>query len=403
MGRKKRVLIFPNTNTLSHFTRALSVAEWLDAHGFEAHIGLSHSRRFWASRFYQRCHRISELWEPSGIPFPCLKWFADESHVQKCINSQKEVIKEIKPDVIVGIFDFVSAVTTQNIPRICINGYCMLPIYHGVLGFDNHSSPDREEQERIYNNFWSYSAKPFSRSLIAHGKSEVKYANELLVGDLNCIYEINEICHLESLPPSYRFIGPITWNGWEELGEKPPWQKKSDKLTMYLNFGTLAKNEKMVHLLKKQCVASGARLLISTGMKGLMETSDTIFCRPFISPIAATKLSDIVICTGGVGSCYSNLYHGVPSLIIPTQPEQATNGLNIEHAGCGRILTHNIVFIGDLGQFANALNVNQFNMVLNEMVTQTKNGQFTGLPKIQEILQNYSTSEHFIDAINEVI
>ncbi len=403
MGRKRRALLFPNTNTLSHFTRALSVAEWLDAHGFEAHIGLSYSRRFWAARFYNRCHRISELWEPSGIPFPCLKWFSNKNHIQKCIESQEVLIREIKPDVIIAVFDFVSAVTSGNIPRISINGYCMLPIYHGVLGFDEQQSPERDEQKRIFENFWSFSAQPFIEPLYARNKPSVKHANELLVGDINCIYEIDAICCPQMERDTYRFVGPIIWDGWDSLGEIPPWRHEPDKLTLYLNFGTLAKDKKMMNMLIRRCVSIGARVLVSSGMKGLIETSDTVFCRPFISPRYATEISDIVVCTGGVGSCYSNLLHGIPSLVIPTQPEQATNGLKMQRAGCGRILTHNVIFIGDLQQFNRAFDFAGFCTILNEMVTQVRNNQFTRLPEIQQIVQQYPTRELIREAVNEVV
>ena len=159
----KRVLIFPNTNTFSHLARALAVGSWLDNAGWESHIGISALRLKWAPRFHPRCHAVSELWEPSGTPYPCLRWFRDANHVTECVASQEQLIQSISPSLIVGIFDFPSAISAGCIPRLSINGGCMLPLSNGVLGYEETPSCQRELQKKVLERFW---ALPANRSTL---------------------------------------------------------------------------------------------------------------------------------------------------------------------------------------------------------------------------------------------
>ena len=207
-----RVLILPNTNTLSHLGRAFALAAWLDAEGFETHLAFSAARQEWAARYYRRCHVVPELWEPSGISFPCIQWFGDRDHIEACARSQEDVIARVKPDLIVGIFDFVSALSAGTIPRLSVNGACMLPAYGGVLGFDDEETPARLEQRALFKMFWSFAGRTFHPACRRRHLPLPAVANELLEGKLNLIYEIPQVSRLRHAPSHYRLVGPIEWD-----------------------------------------------------------------------------------------------------------------------------------------------------------------------------------------------
>jgi hypothetical protein len=396
-----RVLIFPNSNTLSHVSRALSLCNWLAAEGYEVHIGVSNSRKTWVQRFWPRCHGILELWEPSGKPFPSPGWFSDPVYSEACVTSQEAVIDLVRPDLIIGIFDFVSGISGGKIPRLSINGACMLPWYNGVLGFDDNETPERCEQKKIFTLFWSYAAKSFGELLKKRNKEIPSSALELLPGDVNCIYEIPEVTGITGVPPSYHYVGPIVWDGWDELGETVPWPKRDRHFTVYLNSGTLMKNEQTMASIINECLARGFRLVMSSGDRGPSWSTNRLFCRPFLAPSDVLPRADLVVCTGGVGACYMNLQFGVPSLIIPMQPEQATNGINLARTGCGEVYRHNVVFLGDAERYHHPFDQKRFSALLDRM---TENWEaYRGLHRIRTVLEGVKTRELLLSIIRGML
>ena len=396
---RRRVLLLPNTNTLSHVTRAFAVAEWFESEGYETHIGVAGECLAWASQFHARCHQIHELWEPSGIAFPCLQWFSDREHIERCVQSHERLIQETRPQLVCGIFNFVSAASHGSIPLLSINGACMLPIFSGVLGFDEKDSIERSEQRQILRHFWCYAARAFYPALRKRDLPLIQNATELLVGDTTLIYEIAEICGIDELPEHYQMVGPINWNGWERLGEDCSWEKTDQVRTLHLNFGTLPCHEMRARVIQ-ECLRSGARLLITSGPRGTREDSDFVCCRPFFRPSSAARLADAVICTGGVGVCYANLVQALPSLVIPTQPEQATNGHNLERAGCGRMLWNSEVFLGDSNAYTSKRDYGLLDNLLPQLFAPRV---CMRLRTIQQRLTDCDTRGHVVAAARALI
>ncbi|MBN1306979.1 MAG: hypothetical protein JXA18_03620 [Chitinispirillaceae bacterium] len=394
MPADKRILIFPNSNTLSHVSRALSFCKWLTDEGYETHIGVSNSRKSWVKGFWPRCHGILELWEPSGKPFPSPAWFSDSAYCEACVTSQEAVIDRVRPDCIVGIFDFVSGISRIRIPHLSVNGACMLPWNGSVLGFDEQETPERSEQEKLFRIFWTFAAKSFGQSLEKRHRDVPVSALELLLGDVNCIYEIPEIAGIDSLPPSHHYIGPVVWEGWDDIGEKVPWRRDGKSFTVYLNSGTLMKSEQTMTAIINECLVRGFRLLMSSGDKGPSWSTERLYCRPFLAPSEVLRRADLVVCTGGVGACYMNLKFGVPSLVIPMQPEQATNGINIARSECGEVYRHNVVFIGDAERYHHPFDQKRFGQLLETM--NRNNAGYGGLQRISELLAGTATRERFV-------
>lgn len=370
MTNERRILVFPAGNTLSHVAQALAIAKTLESAGMECHLATAAVRAGWASQFHPRCHSISELWEPSGLPFPCLRWFSNRSHVERCLASQEDLIRRLKPGLVIGIFDFLCRSSARGIPVIAINGACMLPWFKGVLGFFETDTPARQQQKKTMDLFWEYAAQCVAPSLRRRHLDVPARANELLLGDHNFIYEIRELCGVPDLPRECHVIGPIIWPGWEKLGEQPPWDKSDGQITVRVNAGSLAIHVGVLEHLITTMEQMEVRVLASTGQNGFSRANQHCFCRPLLSPARAAKVADVAVCTGGIGACYQNLVYGLPSLVVPLQPEQATNGIHFQQQGCARALAPEVVFIGQVRQYAEAINYDQFVSVLREMIEQ---------------------------------
>ena len=394
----KRILLLPNTNTLSHLAQAFAIARWLEELGLECHIGLAQARQAWAAQFFRRCHLIRELWEHSGVPYPCLGWFSDSNHVEQCLCSQEELRQRLQPAMVIGIFDFLGKASARGVPFISINGHCMLPTYRSVLGFDECDSPVRRQQQHTLDYFWRFAAKKMAPSLRRRGLPPVAHANEMLVGDHNLLYEIPELAEDVPEADGYRFIGPIFWDGWDRIGTAPP-AGNAPGLIVVFNSGTLpVLRSDRINRVVRRLLSDGAQVWMNTGYGGMTETGDRLFCRPFLSPREVLPRAHLVVCTGGIGACYVHIQYAVPSLVIPAQPEQATNGLQLQKHGCGRVIAPPIVFTGGQHEYPAAMDHELIVATLDKMLAEATTYR-PNLHRVGHALRQYDARS----AIHELI
>lgn len=393
----KTALIFPSTHTLSHIGRALALAEWLHAEGWSVHLGVAAARLAWTAGFWSQCHPVREIWESSQIPFPCFQWFSDADEIERCICSQEVLLRELDPDVVIGIFDYVSGISAAARPRISINSACMMPDYPGVLGFDEADSPLRAQHRLRLERFWRSTARVFHPSQLARGQSPCRLPSELMRGSVNLVYEVPEICP-HGGQGSGDMIGPLFWPGWETIGERAPWSRDRSLKTIYVNAGTFALDPRVLRGIIDPCLERGARVLLS-GSQHVERAGagDRLCYRPFWAPSSAAELADLVVCTGGIGTCYSNLRYGVPSLVVPMQPEQASNGIHLRKARCGLVLAANLAYNGWPGEYAAAFDGGEFGQALDSALERP--GQFTGLAPLAAALRTCDTRAKFMAAV----
>ena len=399
--RMKTALIFPSTHTLSHIGRALVLAEWLRAEGWSVHLGVAASRLEWTAGFWSQSHPVREIWESPNVPFPCFQWFSDADEIERCIRSQEALLRELDPDVVVGIFDYMSGISAASRPRISINSACMMPDYPGVLGFDEVDSPLRAKHRLRLERFWRSTARVFHPSQRARGQATCQLPVELMRGSENLVYEVPEI----GSPGGQgigEMIGPLFWQGWETIGERAPWSRDRSRKTIYVNAGTFSLDPRVLRNVIDRCLERGARVLLSGRQDAGRASTDERLCyRPFLAPSSAAELADLVVCTGGIGACYSNLRYGIPSLVVPMQPEQASNGIHLRQARCGLALTANLAYNGWPGEYADAFDPGEFAQALDSALERP--GQFTGLAPLAAALRTCDTRAKFMAALGNVI
>jgi UDP:flavonoid glycosyltransferase YjiC (YdhE family) len=372
------------------------VAEWLTENGWEVHLGVSASRLDWTTMHWNRCHPVREIWEPSGISHPCYEWFSDADYIEACVCSQEALIQRLKPDLVVGIFDYISGISTAGRLRVSINGACMLPNFQGILGFDDIESPVRIRQKKLLEKFWEATARVFHPAQKARGQSLCRLPADLLCGDVDLIYELPEIYPYDCRGEGF-MIGPLFWQGWEQVGECVPWRREEDIQTIYVNAGAFPKDGNLLRVIVDECLRRGTRVLLSGPRSAERAPCDRLYYRPCLAPSSATSAANLVICTGGVGVCYANLRFGVPSLVIPMQPEQATNGIHLQRAECGKSVTTNLAYIGRAGEYAEAFNRDEFTQALDSALERPE--QFAGLGRIAEAVKACDTRTLFLKKI----
>jgi len=108
--------------------------------------------------------------------------------------------------------------------------------------------------------------------------------------------------------------------------------------------------------------------------------------------------TDLLVCHGGQMTIFEALLRSVPVLVIPSQPEQAHNGLCVERIGCGLRLAPSIAFKGDTKTYVDAF-IGQPDAAVVTKIAQidSNSGLTMGLAQAQEHLRGYDAPNMIAD------
>jgi len=244
-------------------------------------------------------------------------------------------------------------------------------------------------------------ARAFRRTDEARELEPRESALQLLTGHISLIYEIPEVCGMHGLEPDYRLAGPIFWERWNEIGDTAPWRRESGTPTVYVNAGTFTKSEGLMRAMVAECRSRGLRAVVSSGEDGLDATDKGVFYRPFLRPSSALSLADVVVSTGGVGACYTKLRYGVPTLVTPMQPEQATNGLNLARAECAEVYRSNVPFLGNSRPYYAPFDAARFGSLLDRMLSHPSYRSNT--KRLSQTIAEVNTRARVVGAVKELL
>lgn len=82
------------------------------------------------------------------------------------------------------------------------------------------------------------------------------------------------------------------------------------------------------------------------------------------------------------------------------QPEQSTNGIHLQQAGCGLTVTSNLFYVGRPGEYAEAFNPGEFSEALESAWKQPE--QFSGLGRVESALCSLDTRTQLLESLNSL-
>ena len=100
-------------------------------------------------------------------------------------------------------------------------------------------------------------------------------------------------------------------------------------------------------------------------------------------------------------ACYANLRYGAPALVVPTQPEQVTNGLNLAAAGCGRVLVKSQQLLGHSIVYEKAFHPRRFEDTLTTMIHD--GACRDSLMTMQRHLEACDTRGRFLSIVSQLV
>ncbi|MCB0374397.1 MAG: hypothetical protein KDD04_00605 [Sinomicrobium sp.] len=326
-------MIVPSAIGLSHLTRMLLIAHELAARDTQVSFAFNIENKLLKQYGF----------EVFLIPEVKIKDFSSNvfaayspSFVKQCVKDELTAIKTFQPDLIIGDFRHTAAISSRvaKIPYISVvNAY--------MTDFFNPVDVMIPKAERPFKHFWaSLAAKPIQaiqkRALATHfravargyGIKDLVSLYDFLKGDLTLIADVPEFCGLHKIPPNYRYIGPLIWEGLN--GELPEFvaDLNSSKKIIYATAGNTG-SERLIELVFDAFKDDPSyEVVLTTGAflnPHKLPPAKNIHIEKFIPGSKIMPHCRAVIHCGGNGTTYQALVNGRPSLVLPFNNDQRIN------------------------------------------------------------------------------
>jgi UDP:flavonoid glycosyltransferase YjiC (YdhE family) len=393
-----KFLLMPGNNSLSHVAKCLAIKEALVDRGHDALVAVSEK----SSRFLQKQniahHVLPDIQENDGAGMPTVEWFRDHLGIIDCINAEVALLKEYKPDRVLGVFRFTVKASARiaDIPYDSLTCGCMTPDSQEVLGFVD-GERGRESQQIILNGFYRYAAIKTSMALASFGLDAVSDVRYMLKGERTFLWDIPEFFPL-SRKPDIIYIGPITWNHWQYDRMDIGTIVDGNLPLAIIAFGTCMAQASSAKRIIKILLELGYKVLVAAGGQkeflNIMPDDPRVIVHTFAPLHKLTPHASLLICHGGQMTVFEALQNKTPVIVMPFQPEQAHNGVCLERIGCGRRLVPPQLFQGNSGVYIDALNSMTDDKIKSAMTGLVNNLQRTKrLAEIKEALGQYKGAE----------
>ncbi|MBW4606354.1 MAG: hypothetical protein KME22_03790 [Hassallia sp. WJT32-NPBG1] len=330
---QKCILMLPSAIGRSHLNRLVLIAQELQHQG--AKIAFAFKEKNQILKHYN--FQFFSVLDVVVTDFSSNVFAAyTPSLIEQCVKDELKVIEAFKPDVIIGDFCLSAAISSQvaKIPYISVvNGYMtdyfdpvdvMIP--KDTRPFDHKvasvaSKAIQQVQKRTL-------AAPFREVAQKYGLNKLVSLYDFLTGDLNLIADLPEYCPLENLPPNFRYIGPLIWEGLNDTF--PDYLKNlgSSKQLIYATTGNTGKEKFIQLVIDAFKNDTSYEVVLTTGAfihPDAVPNISNIHVASFIPGSEILKQSQAIIHCGGNGTTYQALSQGVPAVVIPFNNDQNIN------------------------------------------------------------------------------
>ncbi len=351
-----KILFVPFTPSLAHMTRCLSIAETMKAENNECLFAVGIEGKNFIEKAGFPTYIIPEVDSETFKNDRGWKWINKRYFLDNLYAEQK-IIDKFKPDYLIYDFRFTTSLSAR------INSTKSISILHAsalslvfdtkktaidiISSFDSYSNKSLREKlfQFIFSKVFCWvMQKPIKRIkmlLKQYNYDNIKTIFNLLPGEINFIADIPEfISDRLKLPDNYYVVGPLTWSGWEkddifslkELDSKP---------VIYVTMGSTEAKPTLLKLVKS-LQDLPYNIIISKGKTelDLPDAPKNVFLYSYVPGKIVASKSSLVIYHGGHETLMQVLSCGIPSLVIPVNPDQILIAKLIKKHGIGNYLKH---------------------------------------------------------------
>ena len=343
---RKRIVVMPDGNWLSHTSRPFEIAKILRE--------LGHEIIFASDGEYMKL--------PDDAGFPVLpivtiapervlacsrngraNWY-DYDLIEACIAAELRLFDRLQPDLVLTDFRLPLSTSCElaGVPLAVVLNAAWTNHYSVRVKAPEHLAITQLLGKRLTNLIvpWvkdlivTFDARPFNQYRRRNGLEPRSNIWDIWRGDLNLMVDIPEYGPTENLPPNFHYIGPVVW---EPDTAVPRWLAEidPDRPTLYFSMGSTGYArffEQAIEIFgntEYQC------LMTTAGMISLPDIPDNFFVTDYAPGSKLMAKSDLVVCHGGNGTIYQAMQYGVPIIGIPTMHDQEFNLDRVEDLGIG--------------------------------------------------------------------
>ncbi|WP_026476570.1 glycosyltransferase [Alkaliphilus transvaalensis] len=394
---KKKVLFFGEGIALSHIVRPLYLARCLDKEKYEISFACSEAFKGFVEGKVDHYYEIPSM-SPGEFEkrLESPKKIYDNKILSQYIDSELQLLSEVKPDVVIGDMRATLAISARqaNIPYINISN-----AYWSPFSTQERQMPEIPALEWMNFKFRMKFMKlvfplvvkgyiqDYNKNRVKIGLPPVKSMQEMHCdGDWNLYVDTPTLAPTYNLPKSHQYIGPITEFIDNEL---PDWwhDVKNDKPIIYFTVGStgnVAILKPILEVLKKLPVT----VLMSTAGRDLGTLPSNFYVSKYLPALLVIEKSDLVICNG-TGGLYQALSKGKPVLAFTKNMDQFLAMDMVEKNGAGKLIRP---------CFATEDYILQNIEAMLQESSWKKNAQ-----KIQSQIEKYNPKTLFIDVIDHVV
>ena len=375
----KKVLFIPFGVGLAHIGRLISIAKELRNNGVEIIFGVGGD----APKLLKK-EKINFMLLPELDKRTCEKTFKQNNwsvftrrSIEKFVKAEIELIKTLKPDLIV--FDNrptikiaakilkVPVISVTNVDTTRYYDFSKVKIPHRTylgkfLPPSVVSFFDKEEAQKILKKIGpklvqAYFLKElfkFNLVLASYKQRPMWSPYDLYTGDLTLLSDLPEFRPVKHLPKSMKLVGPIFWNGTNNL---PKWSKEIEqkKDIVYVTASGTG-NAKL--FLKTLSFFEGTSFTVvattgNTLQPGKVKVKySNLYLTDFLPGQWIMSRAKVVVFPGGNSTAYQALTYGVPQIGTPLHLDQEDNVNQLVRLGTAIYISPKTI---DRENFLNAL------------------------------------------------
>jgi UDP-N-acetylglucosamine--N-acetylmuramyl-(pentapeptide) pyrophosphoryl-undecaprenol N-acetylglucosamine transferase len=350
-----RALFVPFAPSLAHVTRCLAVAEAWRERGHTAvfALGLERSELVRNAGF-----EIRPVPEVAGTEFRTrgFRWLTREYFVQN-LRAEQAILAEVKPDIVVYDFRFTTTTAARladlpsagivhgNALRLALEPRDTARLLIGDPGDTEGLSALRLRVMRrifpiIFQIVMRTLARRFAPVLKASSLPPVHSLFEFLLGDEILVADIPGMLPA-ILPRNAHIVGPLMWSGWEMPA---PWLGELDSRPLvYVTMGSTVEASSTLVRIIEAFRDAPYHVVVTIGHLSLpadCHLPPHIRVCPSLPGTTVARRSRLVVHHGGHETLMQALAAGVPSLMLPLNPDQILVAQQAQSLGLGHSFWH---------------------------------------------------------------
>lgn len=401
-----KFLLVPGNNSLSHVAKCAALEASLSRRGHSVLIAVAHRYSDFLERLSLAHTIVPDIQESDGGALPSLNWFRSLDLLEGCIRAEIDLLKSFRPDRVLGVFRFTLKVSAAvlGIPYDGMACGCMMPDAAEVLGF--RPGEARVADQALYlDNFFRFAARRLGLVMNRFGLEPIRDIRNLLAGERTFLWDYPRFMPLPEIEGRFH-VGPLSWRKWPDICASPGPFLKNDRPLALVSLGTRQASRAVVVKAVRCLLACGYNVMVACGgnenLMGILPEEPRVKCWRFAPLGLILCQADLMVCHGGQMTIFEALQHRIPVLVIPSQPEQAHNGVCLERIGCGLRLAPAIAFKGDTQTYVEAF-IEQPDAVIIEKINniKAKGDMTTALAQAQKDLQRYDAPDTIANLMEE--